>query len=61
MDEKERQARQLASDIYVVDEDHFDFSLEEMREWHKWDLYEWLEIFYEWNENKGEWVHENEN
>ena len=53
--EKEREARDLAERL--THDDETDVTVEDARQWQDFDVYEWLEIGWDfaWSESKKEW------
>lgn len=53
MTEKERLGRDLADELTYQDDT--DVTVEQVKSWHEWDVYEWLECWdYDWDGER--WV-----
>lgn len=59
MDNRERTARDLAE--VLTSSNDTDVTPEDVKEWYKWDVEEWIEAFgFEWDDKIGRWVNYSE-
>ena len=59
IDRKEEWARDIA--LCLLDSKDTDVTVEMIRGWHKWDVYEWIEAFgYCWDDESKEWYLDDE-